>query len=45
MLRSGSDSFLKGLGQSRAKGQIHVIGYNFVSNCHRDFKLGSYFSL
>ena len=28
-----------------AKGQIHLIGYNFASNCHRDFKLGSYFSL
>ena len=38
MLRSGSDSFLKGQGQDRAKGQIHLIGY-------RDFKLGSYFSL
>ena len=45
MLRSGNYSFLKGLGQSRAKGQIHLIGYNFASNCHRDFKLGSYFSL
>ena len=44
-LRSESDSFLKGLGQSRSKGQIHLIGYNFPSNCHRDFKLGSYFSL
>ena len=22
-----------------------LIGYNFGSNCHRDFKLGSYFSL
>ena len=31
-------------GQGRAKGQIHLIGYNFASNCHRDFKLGSYFS-
>ena len=39
MLRSGSDSFLKGLGQ------IHLIGYNFASHCLRDFKLGSYFSL
>ena len=27
------------------KSQIHLIGYNFASNCHRDFKLGSYFSL
>ena len=45
MLRSGSDLFLKGQGQGRAKGQIHLIGYNFTSNCHRDFKLGSYFSL
>ena len=44
-LRSGSDPFLKGQGQYRAKGQIHLIGYNFASNCHRDFKLGSYFSL
>ena len=32
-------------GQGRAKGQIHLIGYNFASNCHSDFKLGSYFSL
>ena len=44
MLRSGSDSFLKGQGQSRAKGQIHLIGYNFASNYLRDFRLGSYFS-
>ena len=29
----------------QAKGQIHVISYNFVSNCHKDFKLGLYFSL
>ena len=28
-----------------SKGQIHLIGYNFSFNCHRDFKLGSYFSL
>ena len=35
----------KGHGQLRAKGQIHFIGYNFASNCRRDFKLGSYFSL
>ena len=27
------------------KGQIRLIGYNFSSNCHRDFNLGSYFSL
>ena len=32
-------------GQGQAKGQIHLIGYKFESNCHRDFKLGSYFSL
>ena len=32
-------------GQGRAKGQIHLISYNFASNCHRDFKLGSCFSL
>ena len=43
MLRSGSDSFLKG--QDRAKGHIHLIGYNLASNCHKDFRLGSYFSL
>ena len=24
-----------------AKGQIHLISYNFAFNCHRDFKLGS----
>ena len=30
-------------GQGQAKGQSHLIGYNFTSNCHRDFKLGSYF--
>ena len=35
----------RGQGQGRAKRQIHLIGYNFASNCHRDFKLGSYFSL
>ena len=44
-LRSGIDSILKGQSQGRAKGQIHLIGHNFASNCHRDFKLGSYFSL
>ena len=32
-------------GQSRAKGQIHLIGYNIASNCQRDFKLGSCFNL
>ena len=32
-------------GQNRAKGQFHLISYNFASNCHRDFKLGSCFSL
>ena len=35
----------KGQGQGRAKGQIHLNSYNFASNCHRDFKFGSYFSL
>ena len=30
-------------GQGRAKGQIHLISYNFASYCHRDFKLGSRF--
>ena len=30
-------------GQGQAKGQIHLISYNFVSNCHRDFKLSIYF--
>ena len=29
-------------GQGQAKGQIHLISYNFASNCHRDFKLGLY---
>ena len=32
----------QGQGQGQVKGQIHLIGYNFASNCHRDFKLGSY---
>ena len=32
-------------GQGQAKGQIHLIGYDFASTCHRDFKLGPYFSL
>ena len=39
----GSYSILEG--QSRAKGQIHLIGYNFAYNCHSNFKLGSYFNL
>ena len=25
----------KGQGQGQAKGQIHLICYNFASNCHR----------
>ena len=36
---------VRGQGKGRAKGQIRLIGYNFASNCHKDFKLGSYFSL
>ena len=32
-------------GQGQAKGQIHLISYNFASFCLRDFKLGSCFSL
>ena len=36
---------VKGQDQGWAIGQIHLIDYNFASNCHRDFKLGSYFSL
>ena len=36
---------VKGRGEGRAKGQIHLIHYNFASNCHRDFKLDSCFSL
>ena len=36
---------VKGQGQGWAKGQIYLTGYNFASNCHRDFKLDSYFSL
>ena len=36
---------VKGQGQGQAKRQISLIGYNFGSNSHRDFKLGSYFSL
>ena len=36
---------VKGQDQSRAISQIHLINYNFASNCHRDLKLGSYFSL
>ena len=38
-------SEVKGQGQGQAKGQIHLISYNFASNCHRDFKLGLYFNL
>ena len=34
---------VKGQSQGRAKRQIHLIGYNFGSNCHRDFKLVSLF--
>ena len=48
-LISGSDLILKdqgkGQGQGRAKAQIHLIGWNFTSISHKDFKLGSYFSL
>ena len=36
---------VKGQGQGQAKGQIHLISYNFASNCHRDFKLGLCFNL
>ena len=36
---------VKRQGQGRAKGQIHLISYNFASNCHKDFKLGSCFCL
>ena len=36
---------VKGQGHGQAKGQIHLISYNFASNCHRDFKLGLYFNL
>ena len=36
---------VKGQGQDQAKGQIHLISYNFVGNCHRDFKLGLYFNV
>ena len=36
---------VKGQDQGQAIDQIHLIDYNFVSDCHRDFKLGSYFSL
>ena len=32
-------TYFIGQGQGWAKGQIHLIGYNFASNCHRDFKL------
>ena len=36
---------VKDKGQGQAKGQIHLISYNFASNCYRDFKLGLYFNL
>ena len=36
---------VKGQGEGRAKGQIHLISYNSLSNYHRDFKLDSCFSL
>ena len=45
MHRTYSMVGVKGQDQGRAIGHIHLIDYNFVSNCHRDFKLGSYFSL
>ena len=45
MHRAQSIVGIKVQGQRRAKGQIHLIGYNFASNCHRDFKLGPSFSL
>ena len=35
---------VKGQYQDQAILQIHLIDYNFASNCHRDFKFGSYFS-
>ena len=38
-------SEVKGQGQGQAKCQIQLTGYDFPSNCHRDFKLGSCFSL
>ena len=33
---------VKDQGQGQTKGQIHLISYNFASNCHRDFKLSIY---
>ena len=36
---------VEGHGQGRSKDQIHLIGYDFSSDCHKDFKLGSYFCL
>ena len=36
---------VKGQDRGCAIGQIHLIDYNFASNCHRDFKLGLCFSL
>ena len=38
------DVSVKGQGQGRAKGQIHLIGYKFALIV-TDFKLGSGFSL
>ena len=32
-------------GQGRGQTKEHLISYNFMSNCHRDFKLDSCFSL
>ena len=45
MHRAKSIVGVKGQGQDQSKGQIHLTGYNFSSNCHRDLKLGSNFSL
>ena len=36
---------VKGQCQGQTKGHIHLISYNFMSNCHRDFELDSCFSL
>ena len=30
---------VKGQGQGQAKGQIHLISYNFASNCHLVYTL------
>ena len=35
----------KSQGQGWSKGQTLLISYNFASNCHKDFKLGSCFGL